>query len=107
MKSHARRIVSVRKFRRELGQFPDSLGYDSFARGSDPGRALQRTENQARVYQSRVPISISTKRGWLLCSLPLILEVRAMQYLSLYRLLCRSTRRRYLETLKLDIYAVQ
>lgn len=30
MKSHAWRILSVRKFRRELGQFSDSLGYDSF-----------------------------------------------------------------------------
>jgi len=67
--------------------------------------SLQRTsENQARVYQSRVPISISTKRGWLLCSLPLIPKVRAMRYLSLYGLLCRSTRR-CLETLKLNIYA--
>jgi len=30
MKSHARRILSVRKFRRELEQFPGSLEYDSF-----------------------------------------------------------------------------
>lgn len=45
------------------------------------------------------------REGGFYGSLPLILEVRAMQYLSLYRLLCTSARRRYLETLKLNIYA--